>query len=119
MASPWDSWLEALPLYTAKDYEGATAIMARALERHPDNPNVLYNLACFEALAGHRAEALAHLVRSAELDPNVPWLGERRLRPRLDPGRARVPREGREPGLGGRVGPKLGSRDQTGLLGRL
>ena len=72
MASPWDSWLEALPLYTAKDYEGATAIMARALERHPDNPNVLYNLACFEALAGRRSEALAHLVRSAELDPSVP-----------------------------------------------
>ena len=71
MASPWDSWLEALPPYTAKDYEGATAIMARALERHPDNPNVLYNLACFEALAGRRSEALAHLVRSAELDPNV------------------------------------------------
>jgi tetratricopeptide (TPR) repeat protein len=71
MASPWDSWLEALPLYTAKDYEGATAIMARALERHPDNPNVLYNLACFEALAGRRSEALTHLVHSAELDPHV------------------------------------------------
>jgi len=74
VASPWDSWLEALPLYTAKDYEGATAIMARALERHPDNPNVLYNLACFEALAGRRADALAHLIRSAELDPQVPAL---------------------------------------------
>ena len=71
IASPWDSWLEALPLYTAKDYEGATAIMARALERHPDNPNVLYNLACFEALAGRRVDALAHLIRSAELDPQV------------------------------------------------
>jgi len=42
-ASPWESWLEALPLYTAKDYDGATAIMRRALEEHPDNPNVLYN----------------------------------------------------------------------------
>lgn len=70
--SPWESWLEALPLYTAKDYEGATAIMARALEEHPDNPNVLYNLACCEALAGRRADALAHLIRSAELDPRVP-----------------------------------------------
>jgi tetratricopeptide (TPR) repeat protein len=69
--SPWESWLEALPLYTAKDYEGATAILARALEEHPDNRNVLYNLACCEALAGHHERALAHLRRSAELDPRV------------------------------------------------
>jgi tetratricopeptide (TPR) repeat protein len=69
--SPWESWLEALPLYTAKDYEGATAILARALEEHPDNRNVLYNLACCEALAGHREQALAHIRRSAELDPRV------------------------------------------------
>jgi hypothetical protein len=69
--SPWESWLEALPLYTAKDYEGATAILARALEEHPDNPNILYNLACCEALAGRRADALAHLARSGELDPRV------------------------------------------------
>jgi tetratricopeptide repeat protein len=70
--SPWESWLEALPFHTAKDYEGATAIMAAALEKHPDNPNVLYNLACCEALAGRRVDALAHLIRSAELDPRVP-----------------------------------------------
>jgi tetratricopeptide (TPR) repeat protein len=69
--SPWESWLEALPLYTAKDYEGATAILARALEKHPDNRNVLYNLACCEALAGHREPALAHLRRSVELDPRA------------------------------------------------
>ena len=71
-ASPWESWLEALPLYTAKDYDGATAIMRRALEEHPDNPNVLYNLACCEALAGRRSDALAHIVRAAERDPRVP-----------------------------------------------
>jgi tetratricopeptide (TPR) repeat protein len=69
--SPWESWLEGLPLYTAKDYEGAAAILARALAKHPDNPNVLYNLACCEALAGRGADALAHLTRSAELDPRV------------------------------------------------
>jgi tetratricopeptide (TPR) repeat protein len=74
--SPWESWLEALPLYTAKDYEGATAILARALEEHPDNPNVLYNLACCEALAGQREQALAHITRAAELDPRVvDWAG--------------------------------------------
>jgi tetratricopeptide (TPR) repeat protein len=69
--SPWESWLEALPFYTAKDFEAAAAILTRALEAHPDNPNVLYNLACCEALAGRREEALDHLARSAELDPRV------------------------------------------------
>ena len=69
--SPWESWLEALPSYTAGDYEEAVEIMRRGLERHPDNPNVLYNLACCEALAGRRDDALVHLVRAAELDPRV------------------------------------------------
>ena len=69
--SPWESWLEALPRYTAGDYEEAVEIMRRGLERHPDNPNVLYNLACCEALAGRHEEALGHLARSAELDQRV------------------------------------------------
>jgi thioredoxin-like negative regulator of GroEL len=45
--------------------------MARALEAHPDNPNVLYNLACCEALAGRREDALAHLARAVEGDPRM------------------------------------------------
>ena len=69
--SPWESWLEALPRYTAGDFDEAVEIMRRGLERHPDNPNVLYNLACCEALAGRRDDALAHLVCAAELDPRV------------------------------------------------
>jgi hypothetical protein len=70
--SPWEAWLEALPLYTARDFVGAADVMGRALERHPDNPNILYNLACCEALAGRRDEALTHLVRAGELEPRVP-----------------------------------------------
>jgi tetratricopeptide (TPR) repeat protein len=73
--SPWEAWLEALPLYTARDFAGAADVMGRALERHPDNPNILYNLACCEALAGRRDEALTHLVRAGELEPRVPgWV---------------------------------------------
>jgi tetratricopeptide (TPR) repeat protein len=72
--SPWEAWLEALPLYTAKDFSGAAGVMSRALERHPDNPNILYNLACCEALAGRAEDALGHLGRAAELDPRmVEW----------------------------------------------
>jgi tetratricopeptide (TPR) repeat protein len=69
--SPWESWLEALPSYEAKDFEAAAAVLERALAAHPDNPNVLYNLACCEALAGRREEAVAHLLRAAEHDPRV------------------------------------------------
>ncbi|MGH3022784.1 MAG: TPR end-of-group domain-containing protein [Gaiellaceae bacterium] len=72
--SPWETWLEALPSYTAGDHEQAVEIMRRGLERHPDNANVLYNLACCEALAGLGDDALAHLNRAAELDPrSVGW----------------------------------------------
>jgi hypothetical protein len=66
--SPWEAWLEALPLYAAKDYVGAVDVMSRALARHPDNSNVLYNLACSEALAGRTEAALEHLRRAVELD---------------------------------------------------
>jgi tetratricopeptide (TPR) repeat protein len=75
--SPWEAWLEALPSYEAKDYEAAVAVMSRALEAHPDNPNVLYNLACCEALSGRREDALAHLARAVEGDPRMrEWAAE-------------------------------------------
>jgi tetratricopeptide (TPR) repeat protein len=75
--SPWESWLEALPSYKAGDFDAAAAVLERALVLHPDNPNVLYNLACCEALAGRGDDALAHLARSAELDPRVrAWAAE-------------------------------------------
>jgi tetratricopeptide (TPR) repeat protein len=69
--SPWESWLEALPFYEAKDFDSALAVLERASVEHPDNPNVLYNLACCEALLGRREDALRHLTRAAELDARV------------------------------------------------
>lgn len=69
--SPWESWLAAFPHYQANDYAAAAEILAAELERHPDNPNVLYNLACVESLGGRGEEALAHLGRAVELDPRA------------------------------------------------
>ena len=46
-------------------------MMREALERHPDNGSTLYNLACFEALAGQADEAIEHLTRAAELEPKA------------------------------------------------
>jgi tetratricopeptide (TPR) repeat protein len=45
------------------------AILEEALQRWPDDPILLYNLACFECLGGRGGEALTHLRRSVELDP--------------------------------------------------
>jgi tetratricopeptide (TPR) repeat protein len=47
------------------------AICRAALDEHPDNASVLYNLACFETLAGHGDDAIAHLRRAIELRPDA------------------------------------------------
>jgi tetratricopeptide (TPR) repeat protein len=69
--SPWESWLVAAPHYLRKDYARALEIMREALAQHPDNANVLYNLACCESLGGEPERALEHLARALELDPRA------------------------------------------------
>jgi hypothetical protein len=69
--SPWESWLAALPFLEAGEPERGIDVFREALERYPDNPNVLYNLACFEALAGRREEALDHLEQAVATDPRT------------------------------------------------
>ena len=70
-ASPWESWLAAVPTLEAGEPERGVAIFMDALQRHPGNPNVLYNLACFESLAGRRDEALRHLEEALGADPRM------------------------------------------------
>jgi tetratricopeptide (TPR) repeat protein len=70
-ASPWEAWLEAWPLLQAGDVEGGIEIFKRTLATYPGNPNVLYNLACFEALAGRSDDALEHLGEAVEGDPRT------------------------------------------------
>jgi tetratricopeptide (TPR) repeat protein len=69
--SPWEWSFAAEPLVRAGDHEAAVALMREALALHPDNSSTLYNLACFEALAGRADEAIEHLTRAAELDPKA------------------------------------------------
>jgi tetratricopeptide (TPR) repeat protein len=68
--SPWEPAFRAEALARGSDPEGAIAIVREALDEHPDNPSVLYNLACFEAIAGHDDDAIAHLTRAIELRPS-------------------------------------------------
>jgi mannose-6-phosphate isomerase-like protein (cupin superfamily) len=69
--SPWEATFAAKPLADAGDPGAAADAMAPVLAEHPDNPHVLYNTACFEALAGRREAALEHLRAAVELAPET------------------------------------------------
>jgi tetratricopeptide (TPR) repeat protein len=69
--SPWEWSFAAEGLVQAGDHAAAIDLMREALELHPDNASTLYNLACFEALAGQADEAIEHLTRAAELEPKT------------------------------------------------
>ena len=68
--SPWEDVFAAERHRPSGDYEAMAADISGGLERHPDHPMLLYGLACAEALAGRREDALAHLRRALELRPD-------------------------------------------------
>jgi tetratricopeptide (TPR) repeat protein len=70
-SSPWEAWLEAMLFQEAGEPGRGVDVFLEALERYPGNPNVLYNLACFESLAGRADEALVHLSEAIELRPEM------------------------------------------------
>jgi mannose-6-phosphate isomerase-like protein (cupin superfamily) len=75
--SPWESYFAAIPLSAAGDHDGAAAIIRAELEHSPDNPSVLYNLACAESLGGHVDAAIEHLSRAVQLNPKTAaWAAE-------------------------------------------
>ena len=65
--SGWELGSVAHRFYESGDYERAVEELRPVMEQRPDNPTILYNLACYEALAGRHAEALEHLRRAVEL----------------------------------------------------
>jgi tetratricopeptide (TPR) repeat protein len=67
--SPWESVAHAIPAWRGGDYESARATIEAGLEEHPDNPSLLYDLACLEALSGDADAAIDHLRRAVELKP--------------------------------------------------
>jgi tetratricopeptide (TPR) repeat protein len=67
--SAWESWFSAAPLAKEGRFDEAIALMRRDAEAHPDHPALLYNLACYEAIADRRDDALEHLARAIELNP--------------------------------------------------
>jgi tetratricopeptide (TPR) repeat protein len=67
--SAWETWFAAYPLQQAEKWDEVIAIYDEALAEKPDNPALVYNLACMEALAGRPDDALEHLARAIELRP--------------------------------------------------
>jgi mannose-6-phosphate isomerase-like protein (cupin superfamily) len=55
--------------YNEKDYEGALAACHVALEKHPGNALILYNIACMQSMLGRGDEALETLGESVEKWP--------------------------------------------------
>jgi mannose-6-phosphate isomerase-like protein (cupin superfamily) len=68
--SPWEPSAAATALAQDGDPDAAADVMAAAIEEHPKNAAVLYNAACFEALAGRREDALKHIQAAATIDPS-------------------------------------------------
>ena len=67
--SAWEDYFAAERHRAAGDYDAYLEELEEAAMRRPDHPATLYNLACAEALVGRSDDALAHLRRALELEP--------------------------------------------------
>ncbi|MGN6380302.1 MAG: TPR end-of-group domain-containing protein [Gaiellales bacterium] len=67
----WEFYRAAQPLAGEGDMEAARDVVAEGLRLHSDVPTLLYNLACYESLAGRPEDAVGHLRRAIELDPRT------------------------------------------------
>jgi uncharacterized Ntn-hydrolase superfamily protein len=66
----WEVLRRASGSHAPGRYDEGIRILAEGLERLGEDATVLYDLACYEALAGRREDALTHLRRSLELEPS-------------------------------------------------
>jgi len=69
--STWEYSRRAAERVEAGDPEAGVHIMEEVLAERPDEPVALYDLACFESLAGRHEDALEHLRRALESDPSL------------------------------------------------
>jgi uncharacterized Ntn-hydrolase superfamily protein len=73
----WGLARDAMAFYERKDFEGGIDLMRGGLERASDPSGILlYQLACFESLAGQRDTAVEHLRGAIEADPR--WRADAR-----------------------------------------
>ncbi len=63
-----DAWRSVIELYEDGEYAAVADRGRELLEAEPDHAGLLFNIACCEALAGRRDDAIVHLRRAIELD---------------------------------------------------
>jgi uncharacterized Ntn-hydrolase superfamily protein len=70
LAGIWTDWdtMRRANVHYERGQPAAAADALREAAVAKDEPMLLYNLACYESLAGRSAEAVAHLRRAVELD---------------------------------------------------
>lgn len=66
----WDAQRQAHAAYERGDAAGAADVMSAAVTEGGEAADALYNLACYESLAGRSDEAVEDLRRAIELDPS-------------------------------------------------
>ncbi len=62
----YEIWSQLAPLFQAGEYDQVADLGKKLLEGHPEYPGVAYNVACAEALAGRKADAIEHLRQAVE-----------------------------------------------------
>ncbi len=62
--SNWELSAPAFGFFATKEYDKAEKLLAEVLTEHPEEPAVLFNLACAESMLGKTADALRHLRQS-------------------------------------------------------
>ena len=67
----WDAVRRAGLCHSPGRYGEGVALLREALAARGEDAVLLYDLACFESLAGEPEQALAHVTRSVELDPGM------------------------------------------------
>ena len=69
--SAWEWFFTAYPLADGGDLQGGLEVMRDGFREHPDNPAILYHLACMECRAGLVDDARGHIRRALELRPEL------------------------------------------------
>jgi hypothetical protein len=75
--SPFEYWYAAQGPCAQGDYERAIEVASEGLSDYPHHPSLHYQLACFNALAGHSDAALDHLRTAVAGNPEIAsWAAE-------------------------------------------
>lgn len=67
-ALEWELSAPAMGFFESGEHDKAVEVLSKVLEKHPDEPIVLYNLACAESMSGRKEDAIRHLGLSVSAD---------------------------------------------------